>query len=244
MLAIFKREFKNFFRAQRVFFALFLIFWLHSISIFSSNNNICGWCAGFLLSIPCLAACFGVSLINKEFAANKTYKLLFSSPVNMTAIVLGKYFALVAFFLAVSSISVFIIFLIHFCVGASIDAGWLFFWFLNLIFRIMVGAAVVEFISTWSRNSAMLAGVILTGWAVFVFMVGYSLDRGSYVYSKLKIFIEIYRDCFCPENHALRLSCGVIGFKTIIYFISMIVGFLYLTKKFLESKRFVWGENQ
>ena len=235
MLAIFKREFKSFFKAPMVFFALFLIFLLHLTSL--SDGSICGWCACFSFSIPCLTICFGVSLISKEFAANKTYKLLFSSPVSATAIVLGKYFALVAFFLAVSSISVFIVLLIHFCFGVSIDAGCLVFYFLNLIFRIMVGAAVVEFISTWSSNSTMLAGIAFMGWTVFVVIAGLAFD--SYVSRRLNIFTEIYGVCFYPEQHALRLFCGVIGLKTIIYFISMIGGFLYLTKKFLESKRFV-----
>lgn len=234
MLAIFKREFKNFFRAPIVFFALFLIFLLHLMVL---DRSVCNWCAGFSFSLPCLAACFGVSLISKEFVKNKTYKLLFSSPVSMTDIVLGKYFALVAFFLAVSSISVFIVLLIHFCFGGSIDAGYLFFGFLSLILRIMVGAAVVEFISTWSSKSAILSGIVFLGWLVFVFMAGMAFD--VLALRRFNIFTEIYGTCFYPENHALRLFHGVIGLKTIIYFISMIVGFLYLTKKFLESKRFV-----
>lgn len=230
MLAIFKREFKNYFMTPTTFIVFFLIFLFQIIAL---NGRGSFWFDSLKMALGISMIGFGTGLISKEFK-NKTYKLLFCSPVSTTSIVLGKYFAFVVFFLITSSISTLICLVFRLCFGAIFTVPELIFGLLGSAFLIMFYAAVIIFVSTWGSNVGILCSVCYAGY--FIIQLGdlYLSSHGS-----SSIWIRLYLVFFQFSKPYQKIMFGVINLETIIYFVSMTVGLLFLSKKFLESKRFV-----
>lgn len=230
MLAIFKKELKSYLTTSSVFTALAIIFLFQMVSLFDRGL---GWFEHMKLPLGVSIIGCGVGLVSKEFRS-KTHKLLFSAPVGTTSIVLGKYFALVVNFFIVAVASTLICLFLRLALGAVFTASEIVFGFVGLIFLIMFFSAVVIFISTWGSNVGILASIAYAGY--FATQLGdfymSSRDTTGFWISLYSVFMQFSKPFY-------KLMFGVVGLETVIYFVSMIAGLLFLSKKFLESKRFV-----
>ena len=111
MLAIYKRELKAYFTSMVGYF--FLAFFLVFLGIYFVVANLIQALANFeyVPAQMCYLFIFIVPIITMRILAEekkqKTDQLLFTSPVSITGIVLGKYFAIVTVFLSAITIMLF-----------------------------------------------------------------------------------------------------------------------------------------
>lgn len=197
------------------------------------NQDGHSWFVGMKMALAVAIIGFGIGLIAKE-SRNKTYKLLFSAPVSTMSIILGKYFALVGCFVLASVVSTIICLIVRVCFGGIFTVSEFIFGILAMACLIMLFASIVIFISTWCSNVGVLCSICYGGYFITTLGDAYmsSMGADNFWVKLYAIFIQFSRPFY-------KLMFGVIGIETFLYFASMIVGLLFLSKKFLESKRFV-----
>lgn len=230
MFAIFKKEFKNYFATSNIFYIFFICFLLQIISM--PNKGIM-WFNSMRTFLAVSIIGFGMGLISQELK-NKTYKLLFCSPVKKHSIILGKYFALTSCFVIASFLAILITLIVRFCFGATLTLPEIIFGFLGLTALTMFFSAIVVFVSTWSSSVGVLCAICYVGYTMMSLGDGYMSSIGIN-----NIWVKIYSIFFQYTKPYFKLMFGIIGIDTVIYFTSMIVGLLFLANKFLDSKRFV-----
>lgn len=173
-----------------------------------------------------------IPLITMRFLSDErrmqTRMLLMSSPVSMTSIVLGKYLALVLFFLllwlmlALMSVSL--------SMGTMLDLGHIVAALLALWLFIMVVAAIGLFMSAVTAQPAIAAFssfvIVLLLWII---------DSGSEVESGVSILSHL-----SMSRHYQALLSGLIGLHSVAYFLLLTLMFLLLTMRRLYVER-VYG---
>ena len=168
MLSVFAREFKSFFLniTGFVFMGLFLLItglFFTVMNLLGSSPNFNGLLSNItfitLLVMPILT----MRLISEE-SRQKTDQLLLTSPLSVTGVVLGKYFAAVAVFLltlVVTFIYPILLSTVGFPEGAKIVGGYVGYFLLGACF-----IAVGMFISSLTDNQVIAA--VTTFFALFI----------------------------------------------------------------------------
>lgn len=285
MLAVLKKELLSYFNCLSGYvFLTFFIFisalYFSFINIFQalpdyqyviSNTTIM-----FLIIIPLLT----MKLYSEE-AKNKTDQLLFTAPVSITKITLGKYFAAVILFLFALILTT--IFPIVLSFYASLPVAQIFGTYLGYF---LLGACFISvgiFISALSENQ--IAVSISTFAIIFLFYVldsfALNLPTGkissaifilcliillSYlIYNRTKIFFvplicfvigllslivayffdlnifdsAIYKilSWFSLLSHFNNFGNGILNLSDIVYYVSFIILFLFLTVNTIEKRR-------
>ena len=171
-----------------------------------------------LLIIPMLT----MRLLSEE-KKQHTSELLFTSPIRVINIVLGKYLAslaLVILMLLFSSMFVIVLYL-----KGNPDPGVILSGFMGLF---LIGAsflAVVLFSSALSQNQ-IVSAVISFGLLLLFWIIGSSSDAETSVVGYLSII-----------NHLDNFIKGVVEVKDLVYYISFIFFGLFLTHVVVDSER-------
>lgn len=171
-----------------------------------------------LLIIPMLT----MRLLSEE-KKQHTSELLFTSPIKVIHIVLGKYLAALSLFLLMLVFSA--IFILVLYIKGNPDPGVILTGFLGLF---LLGASFLSvglFASSLSQNQIVCA-VISFGVLLLFWIVGSTSDAESSVVGYLSII-----------NHLDNFIKGVIEVKDIVYYISFIFFGLFLTHVILDSER-------
>jgi ABC-2 type transport system permease protein len=169
-----------------------------------------------------------------EFRAG-TIEWLSTKPVTDTSIILGKYFAalaLVLFALLPTVIYVFTVGSLS-AIRDNIDMGSILGSYCGLIFLAATFTAVGVFCSSFTSNQ--IVGFL------FALFACYLLYSGFEALSKIPAFtggIEYYLSMVGMSFHYTSISRGVLDSRDVVYFISMIVLFIALTK--LSLNRRTW----
>jgi ABC-2 type transport system permease protein len=170
-----------------------------------------------LLVVPLLT----MRLIAEE-RRNKTLALLFSAPVTMSEIVLGKYFGVLLFLLIV--LGLIGLMPLSLLMGGGLDAGILFSALLGLLLVLGSFTAVGLFMSTLTQHPAVAAiggfGVLLLFW-----ILDWSA-RGTGLFAYLSLF-----------NHYKPFLEGVFDSTDALYHVLLIVTFLVLSIRRLDADR-------
>ena len=234
MRAIFWKEVKSYFYSPVAYvligmFTLIssIFFWPNLLSMSGEfNNNLAtmGYILIFLVPILTMR-------ILAEDRKNGTEVLLLTSPVNLAGIVLGKYFAAVFVFLIMVLVS-FIYPIILCAFGASITpqlvGGYIGF--------ILLGASFISvgvFASALSENQVIAAIVSFVGLLIMWIadgiggMVGGFLAKILYWFSLLSRYDDFNR--------------GVLNLSAIVYYLSFIGIFIFLTIMIIERRRWSRG---
>jgi ABC-2 type transport system permease protein len=229
MLAIFKREFKSYFLTTTgyIFMSLFLIiagiFFVLNI-LFPQSPAFSTFLSSilfiFLVSVPILT----MRLMTDE-AKYRTDQLLFTSPLRITDIVLGKYFAAVAIFLITMAITVIWGIMISFF--GEID------WKETIgsyIGFILIGASFISlglFVSSTTENQVVAAivtfGALLVTWIIDFVQQGVPASMGSGIVFTAIVFAGVAAWIyFSTKNWIITAVSALIGAGAIvlIYFIS------------------------
>lgn len=242
MYILFLREINNFFNnlIGYISIAVFLVINSLFLWVFPLDTNILQ--TGYanidgLFSMAPFVFLFLIPAITMRFFADEkksgTIEILLTKPLTDTRIVMAKYFAafvLVVFSLLPTLIYVVTVYNLGFPVG-NMDMGATWGSYLGLLFLGAGFVAIGLFASSLTDNQivSFIVSIFLCGFAYIGFEFIYSLD----MFGNFDLFIRnlgIYA-------HYTSISRGVVDSRDVLYFISLIVIFLLLTKVKLESRK-------
>lgn len=233
MGAVFKREFKAYFHSPLGYVFLAFMFFFESwffvqtlmvqVSymsyVFSSMTN-------FVITfVPLLTM-----RLMSEDKKLKTDQLLMTAPVSLNGMVLGKYFAAVLMF--VISIAPMLLFSVFAATFAAQDWNVILG---NFIAMGLLGAALIAIglLISSLTESQMVAGIATFASMMFILLfdtiasaIPENLAWVSAIFTGLS-FMTRYTD----------FVNGILNVSHILFFVSVAVGFLFLTNRVLEKKR-------
>ena len=161
-------------------------------------------------------------LISEE-KRNKTISLLYSAPLSITEIVLGKYLGLLFFILTL--LLLITLMPLSLSMGTSLDLTKLFSGVLGLFLTLAAFSAAGLYMSSLTDNP-MIAAISTFGLLLLLWMINLSTETASTVFSYLSL-----------HAHFSSLLRGILNTSDLIYFVLFIVGFVVLTIRQLETQR-------
>lgn len=177
----------------------------------------------FMMVVPLLT----MRIISEE-RRNRSIALLFSAPLSMTEIMLGKYLGLLGFLLlAVLMISLMAFSLL---LGGPLDIGLLLAMLLGLLLLVASFAAIGLFLSTLTVQPT-IAAISTFGALLLLWIIDWAGDQvGESTTSGLLGYLSILR-------HFEALSQGRVSTADIVYFLLFITVFLVLGIRRLDADR-------
>lgn len=242
MYTLFIREINNFFNnlIGYITIAVFLIINSLFLWVFPVETNILN--SGYanldgLFSIGPFVFLFLIPAITMRFFADEnksgTIEFLLTKPLTDIQIVLAKYFAaIVVVVISLLPALIYVITVYRYGLPpGNLDMGATWGSFLGLLFLGAVFVSIGLFSSSLSDNSiiSFMISIFLCGFIYIGFEFIYSLD----FFGNFDLFI---RD-LGVFAHYTSISRGVVDSRDVIYFLSVIVIFLLLTKIKLESRK-------
>jgi ABC-2 type transport system permease protein len=186
---------------------------------------------GFLIvSVPCVLA-FAAVITMRSLSEEKkmgTWELLLTSPVSDTEVVLGKFLACFGLLLVLLLLTLFYTLLL-FILGGAPDTGPIWASYLGLV---MVGSSALAigiFVSSLTNNqiiSVVVSGVILAA----LWGIGFAVTYVPKGFQQLLSYISY-------KSNFNTFDIGIIDTRTIVFFLSLTVLFLYLAVRSLETGR-------
>ena len=242
MYALFKKEISNFLNSLIgiMVIVIFLLITGLFLWVFQSDFNIMTFGYANLDSLFILAPWVFLFLVPavtmRSFAEEKrtgTIEMLFTKPLSDWQIVLGKYFAgvaLVLLSLIPTLIYYFSVYKLSLPVG-NVDSGGIWGSYVGLFFLSSAFVSIGLFSSSLTNNQilAFLLSVFLCG---FIY-IGFDMIYSMALFGSVDLFIQQLG----MSSHYSSLSRGVIDTRDILYFISVIVLFLSMTKLVLSGRK-------
>lgn len=240
MLAILKKEINSFFASPigYLVIAVFLLLnglflWLFKGTFNILDNGFADLSAFFLLS-PWILIFLIPAVTMRSFSDEKkqgTLELLLTKPVSTFQIVLGKYFG--AFILIIIALIPTLLYVFTIsklgAIEGSIDTGSILGSYFGLLFLVASYTAIGVFASTLSDNQ--IVAFIIAVFICFFFYFGF---EGL---SNYNIFGDaVYLEKLGMESHFKSMSRGVLDTRDLLYFISISIFFIVLTKLNIQKK--------
>lgn len=233
MLAIFKKEIRNYFLTPigyifiSPFILLSALFFIQGIVYYQTAR------VDYILSPVNIICLFIVPVLTMQLFAEernkKTDQLLITAPVNVYEIVAGKYLAAFAVFfaaLAFTFIYTVILFVIGKPVLSEVIGSYLGF---ILIWAVFISIGV--FISSLTESQVVAA--ILT---FMVLLVLYSID--SWTASISHPVIKTVIGWFSVFKRFSNFQIGLLSLPDVLYYISFVFVMLFLTARNIEKRRY------
>ena len=239
MIAILKKEFNSFFASPVAYLVMGVFLLINGLFlwVFKDDFNLLN--AGFadinpfFYLTPWVFLFLIPAITMKSFADefnSGTIEILKTRPVSNWQIVLGKFWAsllLVLVALIPTLIYVYTIYQLGNPIG-NLDLGSIIGSYIGLLFLAATYTAIGLFTSTLSKNQivAFILGVFIT------FLLFYGFDAISNSFSNQSLTIQK----FGINEHFKSISRGVIDTRDLVYFISVTLFFLFITKSRLENE--------
>ncbi len=231
MRALFKREMRAYFTMPIGYIVMAVMLALEgmyfSYMCKSSYSNI-SFIFSSISSIALLVAPLITMRLFSEDRKQKVDQALFTAPVKLWKIVLGKFFAALTLFM----IPVMMTLVYQIILMFTSDINWLIY-INDLVGMLFLGASVISigiFISALTE-SQIIAGIFGLGVSFFIMQIDYfSSAVGSEWFTKVCSeisFISKYNE----------FTTGIFDFTNVIYFVSVSTLFLFLTNVVLDKKR-------
>tara|TARA_R110002049_G_scaffold107950_4_gene255881 strand:- start:25499 stop:26215 length:717 start_codon:yes stop_codon:yes gene_type:complete len=238
MFAILKKEFNSFFASPIAYLVIGVFLLINGLFlwVFKDDFNILN--AGFadinpfFFLAPWVFLFLIPAITMKSFAdefSNGTIELLKTKPISNWQIVLGKFWAsllLVTVALIPTLTYVYTVYQLGSSVG-NLDFGTTIGSYLGLLFLASTYTAVGLFTSTLSKNQ--IVAFILAVFITFILYYGFDAISNSLNNNLIIKKIGI-------NEHYKSISRGVIDTRDIVYFLSVTVFFLFITKTRLENE--------
>ncbi len=157
-----------------------------------------------------------------EERRNESLPLLLSAPFSITQIVLGKFLGTLGFFMVL--LFLIIAMPLSLSVGSKLDFGLLSAAFLGLILLVASFTAIGLFLSSLTKQPTIAA--IMTFSTLFLLWIIDWAAQSTNIFSWLSLL-----------NHYQPLLQGEVNSSDIIYYLIVIVVFLTLTVRHLDSER-------
>ncbi|MDR0294230.1 MAG: ABC-2 transporter permease [Oscillospiraceae bacterium] len=236
MLAVFKRDFKAYFTSAigyiylgAYIFVLNLIFYLNNA--LGASASLAGVFSFMLLVMMFITPILTMRVFSEDFK-QKTDQLLFTSPVKLSGIVVGKYLSSLAVFVCLLLLTLLWPFAISFFGENNIAevVG-------NYAGILCIGSAYIAmgvFISSLTENQ-----VVAAVGSLGLFVALYLLEVLPLVFfqSTLPAFVMRALYFFSIFGRYSSITRGVLALDDIVYFLSISAVFLFLTVRGLEKRR-------
>ena len=243
MLAIFKREFKSYFSTPVGFIVLaayYFFLGLYFEMVFSYGSPEVNYVILAMNNVVVFTTPIITMKLMSDDRRQKVDQALLTAPVKLTSIVMGKFLA--AFALFALGFAPTIVFEI---IVASYVATSLFSFFYALLGILLLGAALIAigmFVSSLTESPAVSAMLSLVVNILVLYMSGItSLISGSSTTTEIGTFIvELLAKI--TEKVAFisvvqNFADPVLSIVDIIYFLTIIAAFLFLSVRSLEKRR-------
>jgi ABC-2 type transport system permease protein len=166
----------------------------------------------------------------RGFAEEKragTYELLLTSPIGTGEIVIGKFVGVVAFItvmIALTSIYGLILW-----IYGNPEVGIMLSGYLGLLLLAITFVTIGLFASSLTENQiiAAVTGLVML---LLLFVIAWPADSAGEVLGGVLRYVSV-------TEHFADMIKGVIDTKSLVYFATMIVGWLFLTQRSVESIR-------
>ena len=242
MLTLLKKEINSFLNSLIGYIVIIVFLMITGLSLWviHSGFNIPDYGYASLGSLFSLAPWVFLILIPavtmRLFADEKktgTIEILLTKPISDLQIILAKYFAgliLVIFSLLPTLIYFFSIYQLGEDKG-NIDLGGMWGSYIGLLFLGAAFTSIGVFASSISENQ-------IISFIVSIFLCGF-IYQGFEAISSLKLFgnIDLFIKQLGIDAHYASVSRGVIDTRDVLYFLSVIVLFILLTKFTLGSRK-------
>ncbi len=232
MIAIWKKELESYFHTPvgYVFMGVFLalsglMFYVLNISAFSSNIPQFFGSITYLW-IP-LIPILTMGLFAQE-RQRKTDQFLFTSPLSLSAVVIGKFLAAATVLL----LTVFLTFayVAYIALYSQVYLGEILVAYLGFILQGLCFVAINLFISSLSK-SQVVAAILSLGVNFFLWIINVLADHvPSPFFSKVFYFFSLY-------DRYLPFEFGQLSPESLVYFFSFITVFLTATIVSLQQRR-------
>lgn len=238
MLAILKKEINTFFASPIGYLVIAIFLLLNGLFLwlFKGDYNILDYgfadASPFFLLAPWILIFLIPAVTMRSFSDEKkqgTLELLLTKPISHSNIVLGKYFgAFILILIAIlpTLLYIFTIYQLGNPVG-NLDIGSTLGSYFGLLFLIAAYTAIGVYASTLSDNQ--IVAFITSIFICFVFYIGFD-GIADFMSSN---FIEQLG----MNAHFKSMSRGVLDTRDIIYFLSITICFLMLTKLNINKER-------
>ena len=234
MLAIWKREFRACFQSVIGWLFLaatlalyFLYFYVYNLSYGYPyiSTSLSAISILFLITVPVLT----MRIFAEERHA-KTDQLIFTAPVSIGKIVLGKYLALAAVF----TIAVLVVSLTPLLLGRYGNVPYLESYVAVLGFWLygLTCIAIGTFVSALTESQVIAA--VLT--FVFLFL-GYMMDGITQTISSAGNFITKILNCYNLTAGTDKMSKGELDLTAVVYYVSVSLLVLFLTTQAIQKRR-------
>ena len=231
-LAVASKEIQTYFTSPMgyivalVFVALTGYFFVTSISTDIPEASIDGYVTPSALILIFLAPAMTMRLFAEEQKLG-TLELLLTSPVRDWEVVLGKYAASLVFFLATLSLTLFYVLLL----GYYGNPDWGPVWSGYLGMALYGGAALsIGLLTSSFTNNQIIALVVGFGILLILFVIDQSASLVSGTASTVLSQIGL-------TSHLEDFTRGVVDFRDLTYYLTVIGVFLFLTVRSVESRR-------
>ena len=232
MFAIFKRELKAYFTSPLgyVFLAIFyafsgLFFYIFSLSVGSTDIS-----SVFLMMFIVLMVFVPLLTMRllSEDKKQKTDQLILTAPVSLLSIVMGKFLAAYAIF----AIGVAVMPVYGFVMSTFATASWLPIWG-NTVGLLLLGGIFVSiglFISSLTENQmiAAIGGFFINLMILLMNTLKSALPNG---------FLQDVLSSISVYSRYSEITNGIFSLSSLIFFVSVIFIFLFLTVRVLEKRR-------
>lgn len=239
MWSICKKELSQFFSSLTGYIAIIVFLLVNGLVLFVFRNNILEYgyatLEGFFSFAPWILL-FLISAITMRSFADEykggTYEVLRTRPLSSWQIVTGKF----AGSLVVAIIALLPTLVYYFTINAlaatsGIDAGAAAGSYLGLFFITALFVSIGVCISSFTTNAVVAFILSLVACALFYF--------GFTAISQLPFFAngaDYYIEMIGIEYHYQNMSRGVVDTRDVVYFLSLILFFLLITKQNLQKK--------
>ena len=232
MFAIFKRELKAYFTSPLgyVFLAIFyafsgLFFYIFSLSVGSTDIS-----SVFLMMFMVLMVFVPLLTMRllSEDKKQKTDQLILTAPVSLLSIVMGKFLAAYAIF----AICVAVMPVYGFVMSTFATVSWLPIWG-NTVGLLLLGGIFVSiglFISSLTENQmiAAIGGFFINLMILLMNTLKSALPNG---------FLQDVLSSISVYSRYSEITSGIFSLSSLIFFVSVIFIFLFLTVRVLEKRR-------
>ena len=232
MFAIFKRELKSYFTSPLgyVFLAIFyafsgLFFYIFSLSVGSTDIS-----SVFLMMFIVLMVFVPLLTMRllSEDKKQKTDQLILTAPVSLLSIVMGKFLAAYAIF----AIGVAVMPVYGFVMSTFATVSWLPIWG-NTVGLLLLGGIFVSiglFISSLTENQmiAAIGGFFINLMILLMNTLKSALPNG---------FLQDVLSSISVYSRYSEITSGIFSLSSLIFFVSVIFIFLFLTVRVLEKRR-------
>ena len=232
MFAIFKRELKAYFTSPLgyVFLAIFyafsgLFFYIFSLSVGSTDIS-----SVFLMMFIVLMVFVPLLTMRllSEDKKQKTDQLILTAPVSLLSIVMGKFLAAYAIF----AIGVAVMPVYGFVMLTFATVSWLPIWG-NTVGLLLLGGIFVSiglFISSLTENQmiAAIGGFFINLMILLMNTLKSALPNG---------FLQDVLSSISVYSRYSEITSGIFSLSSLIFFVSVIFIFLFLTVRVLEKRR-------